>query len=316
VGSRARWRCIVALLALIALLLLVASAGASELRPAPPATGRGTSADREGRYAIYKVKGGLRILSDATGQETTLAVPEGCGFSGMGEATLAFICRGDKSLRLYDLTAGTWSEVPRNAPVNSLFDPDGVPSLTVGKVWIRADGYASCHRCGPYFHHFRRDTGEAGPRDPESARVYDDLDDQRLWTPLCSPLRRPPSPTFDDFDDHVRFAAPWMIGRTMVTLEAGHDKSRVTSRRCGSRRETLVTRSPHAHHHAIGARFVTWVEGRYAVAHEIATKRVRRWRIPGPARQSVYVSSTRRRVFVDKRDARGVASRRFVATLP
>jgi hypothetical protein len=227
----------------------------------------------------------------------------------MGAGTLAFVCRTDESLRLrlYDLKTATWSRVLPGLPYDA--------SITVGRTWIRAEGESDCNHCGSYVEHVHRDTGAAGPRDPKSPRLYADLDDERLWVPLCSPLRRPRNPTYDGYGEYVKFAVPRVVGRTMVTLLADYTEDRVIVERCGSRRRTVVVRT-NPGDVRLSERFVTWAEGRDAVAYEIATRRVRRWRIPGPANSEVSVSSTRRRVFVDKRDSRGIASRRFVATVP
>jgi hypothetical protein len=96
-------------------------------------------------------------------------------------------------------------------------------------------------------------------------------------------------------------------------------------RRCGSRRAKLLTRSRDAQGFQAGGGYVTWLDqspvpekdgAGHAVAYEIATGRRWRWPIPGPINPNVSVSHTRHHLFVDKRDSRRVASRRFVATLP
>jgi hypothetical protein len=213
--------------------------------------------------------------------------------------------------------------VPPSKTIEGFFGGDyGLPSLSIGRVWIRVDGGSPCYHCDSYVYRLHRETGRAGPPEPHSTRVKEDLDDPRLWPPLCSPLRRTPNPEYDpDENSAFRFDQPLVFGTRALDWEP---RNRVVLRRCGSRTTRVVTRSRRAQMFQVGGGFISWLEqtsyperdgSGYAVVYEIATGKRRRWRIPGAGNPNVSVSHTRGHVYVDKTGPSGRASRRFVATM-
>jgi hypothetical protein len=306
------------------LFLLVAApaAAAAEPEPLPPALDATLTDGNE--YAVTEREGAVWILSETTGREVRLEKPTGCGVSALGAATLAFLCREDRSLRLYDIRSGSWSRLPDPEQfVHGLFSPDyGLPVVSVGRRWIQLYGGPDCYHCDDWVVRLSREFGEPGPEEPSSRRIYEDLDDPRLWVPLCPPLRRMPNPHYDPSEfSAFRYFDPTVFGRRALTFDS---HLRPSLRRCGQRRGKRLTRSRNAQAVQVGGGFVTWLDKDpasetargVAVAYELATRRRRRWRIPGPANQQVSVSHTRRRLFIDKVGEENFrASRRYSVRL-
>jgi hypothetical protein len=267
-------------------------------------------------YAAVVRGSEVEILAESA-PPTRIAIPAGCRFSTVGGSAIAFLCAEDRTLRAYDLDSRTWTST--SAP--SLFGGDGGPSLTMGRRWIEAV-LDSCYHCDVVVTHLDRNTGKMGPREPRATNVHLDLDDHRLWAPLCSPFRRTRNPDFDpEFGSPFRFVEPLMSGRYGVEFDV---HGWLVLRRCGSRRVTVLTRSHDAQLVQIGGGVVSWLDQSpipeedgpgHAVAYDIARGNWGRWRIPGAANSNVSVSHTRGHLYVDKRGTTGRASRRYVAAL-
>lgn len=303
-------------------LLAAAAAG---LVAIAPSTGYETETDGN-EYAASVHGSVVRIFSETTGAETDITPPAGCHLSSVGGGVLAFLCREDESLRLYDPAAATWRTVPSSSAIRGAFGGDnGLASAYVGKEWIQIYSMSPCYHCDSWVARVGRETGEPGPREPRSLRVYEDLDHPRLWAPLCDPFRRTKNPDYDpDENSAFRYDDPWMFGRRALV----YGRRGISVQRCRSRRRTVVSRThwDKWNHLQVGGGFITWlhqdgieaIEERgksYAVAYEIATRRTRRWRIPGPNNPNTSVSHTRGRLFVDKRGSTGAASRRYSVRL-
>ena len=304
-------------------LLATAAAG---LVAIAPSTGYETETDGN-EYAASEHGSVVRIYSETTRAETELTPQDDCHLSRVGGGVLAFLCREDESLRLYDPATASWRTVPSSPAIRAAFGGDGgLPSVYVGKRWIQIHSSSPCYHCDSWVARIDRETGEPGPKEPRSRRVYEDLDHPALWAPLCRPFRRQKNPDYDPYENSAfRYDDPWMFGRRALVF--GRRKG-IYIQRCGSRRRTLVdgVKFDRWSYLQTGGGYLTWLEqddmeameerGRsYAVAHELATGRTRRWRIPGRNNPNTSVSHTRGRLYVDKRGPSGYATRRYSVML-
>ena len=282
-------------LALVAVLLLAASAEAAE-RPRLRDTGVRALAsplisDGE-RYVVAPTPRGELLIDALNGRRRLVSRPcVSCVLTDVGGG--AVLWTGDDDVaRILDIASGTMTTLPSMSGEPNASGPERTFWTAIGRRWVRArvSGY-HYH----YFRHVDRRTGAVAPQHDQTYREIPDLDSERLWRPLCSPLRVPAQPDGELGDPEpadLTYRHPYTAG-----LAYNEDLQPVGPlfTRCGHPMRRLAgCPGRGCVDPALGPGVLAWQrrDGRFA-ARRLPRGRTRTWPIYSP-----YFAVTRDRVWV------------------
>ena len=222
-----------------------------------------------------------RVFDASDHHMAVVADPPGCGAPVIGAGALLFTCTESRpgnaaGAWIVDLTTGRG----RAAVPEQSRDGDFRFFTAIGRRWLQAT-LSSYHRQVSAF--YDRATGEpyAGAN-PFGPHRQPDLDRPGLVRAICSPLRAP----IDGFEDSppeisdgyvpLLFSARWALD-TGPLVRSPRETSRVTLRRCGSKRYRVICRLACGSPAFIGDQ-VVWADGASLMTYRLSDGRRRNLR--------------------------------------
>jgi hypothetical protein len=259
------------------------------------------------RYAAYPIDSDtVRVVDALTGGRLDIDHPASCQLAALGGGQVLWNC--DKPLataRLVDIETGLVRQ-PQ-------FDPatDTARSFDrIGTRWIAGTATGDGYTNNDFYVNWR--TGERRRSSALGARSYASLGSASLARPLCSPLRRPRSGSFDPdhpelfgdpFDDY-EYQRP--LG--MRTFFDGERFSLLLDR-CGRRTTQTVTRRPFASEQLLAGK-VTYAKPGAVYAYLPQSGRRFKWAVRDIYRsgeRSADVRHTAERIFASVPELEGSA---------
>jgi hypothetical protein len=235
-----------------------------------------------GRYTIFATgtTGSAGVVFDEqTRARTTVVLPSGCAAPLSapiaGGSWLVEYCT-KSTVDVYSLAAKTWRTLAIPA---ACLDTRGAECLpdTVGSDWIEYD--ETSVRLGDVLV-FQNITNGQARANPADATTVPDLNSPELADHLCSPVRRPAKGTITP---DGQFAI--VTGPTGTFLE-----------RCGTRLHLALDNGPFL---TITARALYWLAGPHGPINGILLPSLRRFTIPGPPGDLIYMSVSDRHLYVE-----------------
>jgi hypothetical protein len=250
------------------------------------------------RYAAYPLSfDTVRVVDSLTGVRLDVDQPWGCDLAAARGRLVLWSCFTPLAgARVLDIETGIVRE-PQ-------FDPAADTSrnfTNVGKQWVAGTATGSGYTDTTFYVNWR--TGERRPSSAVGARSYADLDSEALARPLCAPLRRPLSGSYDPdhpdlfgdpFDDY-QYERPYGL-RSLFTGE----KFLLALDRCGRRARYPVAQRPFASEQLLAGK-VTYAKSGAVHAFLPRSGRRFRWAVSSIERRgerSADVRHTATRIYV------------------
>jgi hypothetical protein len=193
--------------------------------------------------------GARTLIDERTDVTVTLAPPPGCEAVALGGPYVAANCGGVGPVtaqlpepELYSIASGKWTAVtlaPRIAALCSEASPYSCSISGVGADWISVST-ADCDHCAELTLFQNLATGQVSP-DPTAVRTLPDLNSSTLASPICSPLRLPPSTLEDAGTESATLGLLDLDGRFGLSTSTTTDGTTTTNLvHCGSHVQTFI----------------------------------------------------------------------------
>jgi hypothetical protein len=228
-----------------------------------------------GRWAVIWVDGGMEVVDGRTLARRTVDLAGPCAAqfgqpravaSGLVLVECSYsVAVGKPKLHVYDLAAGTFTDVPGTEIL--LRGSDGSTISGIGRSWI-AFGLTGHHgESTPGLLNWH--TGQAAPAPAFARDRVGDLDAPSGTRAICRAIRRPAS--------RRRL---FLYRKPFALVDRGTaSRHRLVLERC-DRRPRVLTIGSSARSVSLGARAVSWIDGATIHARSLRDGRERAWRAP------------------------------------